>query len=84
MQTNVLERERENDYLNRIVQLEDLVEKKISIHSRLLMDVALAEDMQTLAARHEKRKAVLYKLINGEKKEKKGSMDETNKKENGK
>ena len=43
-------------FLQRLSQLEDLAEKKLKIYSRLLTDTALAKDMETLSARHKKRK----------------------------
>ncbi|MBQ8295655.1 MAG: hypothetical protein IJX87_04390 [Clostridia bacterium] len=52
-------------FLKRLSELEDLGEKKMKIYSRLLMDTALAEDMQRLATRHENRKECLIKLWSG-------------------
>ena len=45
--------------------IEDLAEKKAMIHSRLLMDTALAKAMEELAKRHEKRKERLVLLATG-------------------
>ena len=48
-------------------EAEELSVKKARIYSRLLTDAALAEDMEALALRHERRKGALDKLA-GEKK----------------
>ena len=61
--------EKENCVLKRLAGLEDLVEKKVKIYSRLLMDAALAEDMETLASRHAKRKTTLECLAQGKTKQ---------------
>ena len=42
--------------------LEDLAEKKTKIYSRLLTDMDLAKDMETLSARHAERKQALLVL----------------------
>ena len=47
-------------------KLEDLAEKKAKIYARLLTDMHLAEEMKSLALRHEERKELLVKLM-GEK-----------------
>lgn len=65
--------EKEKEALSTLVTVEDLVEKKAKIHSRLLMDAALAKDMEELALRNEKRKEGLLGLVLGKTpKEKKG------------
>ena len=65
--------EKEKEALSALVMVEDLVEKKAKIHSRLLMDAALAKDMEELALRHEKRKEGVLGLVLGKTpKEKKG------------
>ena len=50
-------------FLTRLIEIEDLVEKKTKIYSRLLTDVALAKEMESLSLRHEKRKERILKLI---------------------
>lgn len=55
----------EKKALKTLMTVEDLVEKKAKIHSRLLMDTALAKAMEELALRHEKRKETLEILILG-------------------
>lgn len=60
--------EQEEEILTRLGGVEDLAEKKLKIYSRLLTDAALAEDMQTLAARHAKRKTTLISLASGKSK----------------
>lgn len=66
--------------LKTLMTVEDLVEKKAKIHSRLLMDTALAKAMEELALRHEKRKETLEILILGKlpKKENGQGMSATN------
>ena len=54
--------EEERMALRRMAEIEDLVEKKTKIHSRLLMDAAIAKDMEELSLRHEKRKERLCML----------------------
>lgn len=66
----------EDDSLQTLVTLEDLAEKKTKIYSRLLMDVALAKEMETLSMRHQKRRQALEKLLYGEPKTKKGDKTE--------
>ena len=72
--------EKESCVLKRLAGLEDLLEKKVKIYSRLLMDAALAEDMETLASRHAKRKTTLECLAQGKTKqaEKRKKEVETN------
>lgn len=66
----------EDNSLQTLVTLEDLAEKKTKIYSRLLMDVALAKEMETLSMRHQKRRQALEKLLYGEPKTKKGDKEE--------
>ena len=61
--------EKESCVLKRLAGLEDLVEKKVKIYSRLLTDAALADDMETLASRHAKRKTTLECLAQGKTKQ---------------
>lgn len=61
--------EQERCVLEYLAGLEDLVEKKVKIYSRLLTDAALAEDMETLATRHAKRKTTLECLAQGKTKQ---------------
>lgn len=74
------ELEREKESLKTLMTVEDLVEKKAKIHSRLLMDAALAKDMEELSLRHEKRKETLSALALGKTPKKKNGqgMSETN------
>ena len=71
-------------FLTRLIELEDLAEKKTKIYSRLLTDVALAKEMESLSLRHEKRKERIVKLICKEDKKpsKQGGRYETNGEEN--
>lgn len=61
--------ENERRSLTQLKRLEDLAEKKTKIFSRLLMDAALAQDLESLSARHETRKQALCLLL-GEKSDK--------------
>ncbi len=63
----------EKEGLKRLMEVEELAEKKAKIHSRLLMDTALAKSMEKLALRHEKRKEELRLLLYGKSK-KDGTM----------
>ena len=66
--------EEEKKALKTLMTVEDLVEKKAKIHSRLLMDAALAKDMEELALRHEKRKETLSALALGKAPKKKNGQ----------
>lgn len=75
--------QKESCILTLLGGVEDLAEKKMKIYSRLLMDMALASDMEQLAARHAKRKTTLKSLASGkaekcEKRKKEAGMCETN------
>ena len=61
--------EQEKRALEQLAGIEDLIEKKTKIYSRLLTDAALAEDMETLANRHAKRKTTLECLAQGKTKQ---------------
>ena len=62
--------EREKEVLSELIQLEDLAEKKAKIHSRLLTEPSIAQDMEALAKRHAERKMRLKTLLTGEKPDK--------------
>ena len=83
MQENRLEKaaETEKETLIKMLQLEDLAEKKAKIYSRLLTDNALAKEMETLSLHHEKRKEKLTILAYGKcrKKQNDGGMYAMNK-----
>lgn len=51
--------------LKALARLEEIAEKKAKIHSRLLMDAALAKDMEALSLRHKRRKEKLIALATG-------------------
>ena len=55
----------EEKLLKTLCSMEDLAEKKANIYARLLIDPALAADMESLAKRHEQRKRVIEKLLYG-------------------
>ncbi len=64
----------ENEFLQELMELEDLAEKKAKIYARLLIDPALAGKMEELSLRHAKRKERLCALLYGENKtQKKGA-----------
>lgn len=65
-----MQEKEEKEILKDLCGLEDLAGKKAMIYSRLLMDAGLAEDMEALASRHEKRKAALEGLLYGKSKNK--------------
>ena len=67
---NKCQLEKEETALKRLLGVEDLAEKKARIFSRLLTDVALAKEMESLAKRHEQHKGVLLNLL-GQKPQKK-------------
>ena len=65
--------EQEEKYLKELMGMEDLTEKKARIYSRLLVEPALAKEMENLSKRHEERKEILELLIYGKNK-KNGGM----------
>ena len=77
--------EEEKKALCTLAEVEDLAEKKAMIHSRLLMNTALAKTMEELSKRHEKRKERLCVLGLGRapKKKNEGGMSAMNKEDEG-
>ena len=65
--------EQEEKYLKEVMELEDLAEKKTRIYSRLLLEPALAKEMENMSKRHEERKERIQLLLYGKSK-KKGGM----------
>ncbi len=53
----------ETKYLENLIAMEDLAEKKTKIYARLLIDSALAGEMEGLSIRHAERKKILEKLL---------------------
>ena len=53
----------ETEIVERLVALEDLAEKKCKIYSRLLTEVALAQEMESLSTRHAERKKAIGKTV---------------------
>lgn len=56
---------KDRELLFYLAEREALAEKKAKIYSRLLTEPNLAENMETLAVRHEKRKKSLVALAEG-------------------
>ena len=83
MQEKEREQTREKLALERMIQMEDLAEKKAKIYARLLTDIRLAQEMQGLSLRHEERKETLVKLAYGKNKKKQndGGMSAMNEEE---
>lgn len=59
------EKDEETKRLKQLIALEDLAEKKTKIYSRLLTEIALAKEMESLSLRHGKRREGLEKLLYG-------------------
>ena len=55
----------EKEYLEKLIELEDLAEKKTKIYSRLLTEPYLAKELEKLSLRHEKRREQLELLLYG-------------------
>lgn len=74
------QKEEEKTALQELCELEDLLEKKTKIYSRLLTDTALAKDLESLSKRHKERKETLSALISGKaaKSKKGGGISATN------
>ena len=75
--------DKEYAFLKALSRLEEMAEKKTKIYSRLLTDMDLAKEMETLSARHQNRKNTLLSLA-GEKIKKmqnEGGMYEMNEEE---
>ena len=68
------EREEEKRALESLLVLEDLAEKKIKIFSRLLMDTALAKQMEELSLKHERGKEELAVFLGRKPKKKAGEQ----------
>ena len=52
--------------IERVLKLEDIAEKKAKIYSRLLMSPSLAQEMESFALRHQKRKELLLEVLQGQ------------------
>ncbi len=77
--------QRENEYLLKLLSMEDLAAKKTGVYAKLLMDVDFAEQLKALSARHEERKGILETLLYGEvKRAKEGGMSATKEEKEGK
>ena len=68
-------REKEERTLKKLRKMEDLAQKKISIFSHILMDVALAQDMEALSERHAERKNTLSALLGETSEDKQGEEE---------
>ena len=55
----------EKECLEKLIELEDLAEKKTKIYSRLLTEPYLAKELEQLSFRHEKRREQLELLLYG-------------------
>lgn len=55
----------EKECLEKLIELEDLAEKKTKIYSRLLTESYLAKELEQLSFRHEKRREQLELLLYG-------------------
>jgi hypothetical protein len=60
------EKRERNSVLENLIRMEEIAQKKTKIYSRLLIDPALAGDMESLSMRHQKRREKLTALLNGE------------------
>jgi hypothetical protein len=65
MQKTAINEQEEKKLLSALYALEDLAEKKTKIYSRLLIDTALAKEMEELSMRHARRKKTLELLATG-------------------
>ena len=55
--------ENEERLLQDLMALEDLAEKKAKIYARLLIDPAIAQDMDKISTRHQERKNTISSLL---------------------
>ena len=62
----------ETEILEELIKMEDLAKKKARIYSRLLIEPALASEMENRAKRHETRRAQLEQLLCGKKEKQAG------------
>ena len=60
------QKDEEKNALKEVFKIEDLLEKKTKIYSRLLTDTALAKDLEGVSNRHKARKESLLAFL-GEK-----------------
>ena len=63
-----MEERNEDGYLQALLSIEDLAEKKTGIYARLLIEPALAKAMEELSARHKEIKERLEELLYGKSK----------------
>lgn len=56
----------EKNVLQRLVQIEDIAEKKAGIYARLLTEPTLAQAMEKTAMSHKERKQALSSLLGEE------------------
>lgn len=57
--------EKEENFLQELLEMEDLAGKKAKIYSRLLMDADKAQKMEALSLRHESRREKIEALLYG-------------------
>ncbi len=58
-------KERENALLLRLMDMEDLAEKKASIYARLLLEPTLSKAMEEISVAHKERREGLERLYFG-------------------
>ena len=63
--------EKEKEVLSELIELEDLADKKAKIHSRLLTEPSIAQEMERIAKRHAERELRLKTLLTGKKEKEK-------------
>ena len=76
MEKTQINEQEEKQLLATLYALEELAEKKTKIYSRLLIDVALAKEMEKQSMRHAERKMRLQHLATGKPKKEVQQGDE--------
>ena len=66
MENSTCEKNLENFFLEKVTEAEGLIVAKTKVYSRLLTDVALAQEMGKIALKREKSKSAWLEILTGE------------------
>ena len=66
MENSTCEKNLENFFLEKVTEAEGLIVAKTKVYSRLLTDVALAQEMEKIALKREKSKSAWLEILTGE------------------
>ncbi len=66
MENSTCDKNLENFFLEKVTEAEGLIVAKTKVYSRLLTDVALAQEMEKIALKREKSKSAWLEILTGE------------------